>query len=505
VDVDDVVVSEDGGVITLSVGESEPDAGDGVEVSFQMDLQEGGTEGVDEVVFDGGAVWTREDIRNLLFGVTGTSGDDTIDGTSWSNNVDGAGGNDLVQGYGGDDTLARNAGGDTVAGGARDDLVSGGAGNDVLYGADLGQLGSGADTLDGGTGDDTIHGGSSATRYLFEAGHGRDVIREAGVLTSTILDVVAFGVGILPADILVSRDGFDIVLSHINGLDAVRIEGVFSASDLRYAVERVEFASGVVWTRDDLTFKAAYIGTSSHDTLAGSIGPDSISGVGDNDRLDGYEGNDALSGGIGTDTLDGGSGHDTLEGGDNEDQFLGSSGNDVLGGNASADSLSGGDNDDQLEGHSGADTLNGGNGADTLLAGDDADSLSGSAGNDVLNGGDGVDTLIGGAGADTFSGGNDADYFRFDIVSDISGDVISDFGGFDLIDLSIIDAKSNASGNQAFTWIGSFSFSNTAGELRFSSISNGVAVSGDTNGDGVADFVINVTGAGGLSAADFVL
>jgi serralysin len=83
-----------------------------------------------------------------------------------------------------------------------------------------------------------------------------------------------------------------------------------------------------------------------------------------------------------------------------------------------------------------------------------------------------------------------------------SVDTIKDFvRGSDRIDLRGIDANTKVSGNQAFSFIGKSDFSGKAGQLKFAS---GV-VSGDVNGDGVADFQIKVAGLSALSKGDFYL
>ena len=79
------------------------------------------------------------------------------------------------------------------------------------------------------------------------------------------------------------------------------------------------------------------------------------------------------------------------------------------------------------------------------------------------------------------------------------------FTSGDRIDLSFIDAIAGTSANDAFTFIGSAAFSNTAGELRASQSGAQWIVEGDVNGDGTADLVIAVTGAATLAAGDFVV
>ena len=72
------------------------------------------------------------------------------------------------------------------------------------------------------------------------------------------------------------------------------------------------------------------------------------------------------------------------------------------------------------------------------------------------------------------------------------GTSIQDFTSGDVIDLSAIDAITGGA-NDAFSFIGSVAFSNTAGELRFENISHGGPiwiVRGDIDGNGVSDLEI---------------
>jgi hypothetical protein len=63
-----------------------------------------------------------------------------------------------------------------------------------------------------------------------------------------------------------------------------------------------------------------------------------------------------------------------------------------------------------------------------------------------------------------------------------------------------MNADTNSAGNQAFSWIGSNAFSGSAGLLRAYQDGAGWFVEGDTNGDGVADLVVQLTVIGGLLA-----
>ena len=157
--------------------------------------------------------------------------------------------------------------------------------------------------------------------------------------------------------------------------------------------------------------------------------------------------------------------------------------------------LVGGAGDDLLIGSGEDDRLYGGGGSDKLYGGNGADLLSGDAGSDRLIGGGGADTVTGGAGADTF-------IFRY-VANAVEGEAISDFsrGQGDRIDLAEIDANAKAAGDQSFAFIGARAFSDKAGELHYV---NGV-LSGDVNGDGKADFVIEIANDAALAWGDFIL
>jgi hypothetical protein len=135
--------------------------------------------------------------------------------------------------------------------------------------------------------------------------------------------------------------------------------------------------------------------------------------------------------------------------------------------------------------------------------------ITGNIGNNRLDGKAGNDTLIGGSGADQLYGGAGADRFVFQKVSDsIVGarDRIYDFSGAegDKIDLSGVDAIGATSGNEAFTFIGTDPFSNTAGELRYFKGSH-TFIYGDVNGDGAIDFTICLDRTVDLASTDLIL
>ncbi len=119
---------------------------------------------------------------------------------------------------------------------------------------------------------------------------------------------------------------------------------------------------------------------------------------------------------------------------------------------------------------------------ENAIGSSERDYLKGNAVDNVLTGNGGDDVLEGNAGADTYIGGEGYDTFIFSNIE--SGDMIADFEtGQDLIVL--------ATTGVSFNFIDNASFSNTAGELRYS---NGMLM-GDVDGDGSADLVIDLKGA----------
>ncbi|MDX2288841.1 MAG: M10 family metallopeptidase C-terminal domain-containing protein [Hyphomicrobiaceae bacterium] len=157
----------------------------------------------------------------------------------------------------------------------------------------------------------------------------------------------------------------------------------------------------------------------------------------------------------------------------------------------------------------GNDIVFGGTGNDSLDGGVGNDRLFGEAGNDSLRGSFGIDVLTGGLGRDFLTGGGQRDVFDYNILTESRGalrDRITDFQRrIDDIDLSTLDANTRVAGNQRFKFIGDDAFSRTAGEVHAVRAGSLTRVEGDVNGDGRADFAIDVSGTAPLSAGDFIL
>jgi Ca2+-binding RTX toxin-like protein len=392
-----------------------------------------------------------------------------------------------------------------------DDRIEGLGGHDKLYGL------GGIDILVGGSGGDYIDGGAGFDYVDYSTSNG-------GVVLHLSTGLVYGG--------------------EANGDHLVSIEG---ATGSRYA-------DWLVGT-DAINY---FNGGGGDDIVEGGGGGDTLSGGTGNDTLEGGDGDDTQAGGDGADVLIGGAGidlaiygdsptavyvnlltrsgfgghaggdvfleienvwgssfDDLIVGDDGANVLRGFTGNDVIEGRQGHDVVEGGVGNDSLSGNGGNDTLSGGDGNDSLIGDTGRDTMAGGNGDDVLSGGNGPDILAGGAGRDILTGGTSNDLFVFEAVGDSPTgggsrlrDVITDFSKTDkdLIDLAGIDANaSNGGGDDAFRFIGTANFTHVAGQLRFKISDGNTYLQADVDGNGIADFQVQLTGEVILRSVDFVL
>jgi hypothetical protein len=392
------------------------------------------------------------------------------------------------------------------------ETVDGSDRNDQLTASDFGaelRGERGSDTLLGGAGGDSLFLGAggnhddAGAHNIGDGGGGSDSIR-----------------GSSGADLLMGGIGNDFLFSEATGNTVLGGDG-----DDQMFVEAGAGSMQGGAGNDFLTPTSSFendsmAGDGGNDTIFGGVGDDSILGGDDNDSLTGGFDNDTVFGGDGNDTISGGDGVNQLNGGNGNDTFDDIDGGDLVTAGTGVDhvrSLIGWtlDTDEENLTLLGGATINGnGNtGANVIFGNDGANVLSGLGGNDTVNGGFGNDTLIGGFGKDLNTGSGGLDHIKFNALGEsgvtfATRDAINTFAHGDKIDLSAIDANTNAAGNQAFTFSASQTLTGLSGLLIAQQVAtNSFLVLADVNGDANADFSLNVytsPGFGAFQSWDFI-
>lgn len=336
-----VVGSQAGDVLTGNTGDNELHGGDGDDVlsgGAGDDYLEGGNgsdiylfnlgDGVDFIWEDGSIadtdqIWFGSDIEvsDVEFTIDfrgdfstpaliiGTGGDEIFlpelfdnparfieeihfhDGTVWTINQLAqqylesqiTSGDDYISGTGLNDSIDAGNGWDYVYGGAGNDTISGGADDDYLYGED------GDDLLNGGTGNDRLYGNAGSDTYVYASGGGNDRISDqsngdtAGVDSLILSDLNV-------ADLTFTKQGSTLVIAITGTGEEVRINSQFGSDFGPDGIEEIHFQDGTVWDISDIS-------------QAVGIDPNA-------EYLNGTDGDDVFNGGLGDDTIDSGAGND---------------------------------------------------------------------------------------------------------------------------------------------------------------------------------------------------
>jgi Ca2+-binding RTX toxin-like protein len=423
-----VSLVRNGNDLLLVIRETSPGAGDGGSILLKASLNDYVQEGVEQITFDDGTVWTRETMRQMLLAQASTNGNDAINGFN------------------------------------------------------------SADVVTGGKGDDSLYGGEGNDIYVYRRGDGHDVVDESSLVSGIDKLILA---DILPSQIKVIKIGEDMKIiikeSSLGAGDGGSIILILSIED--YAsrgMEFIQFADGTIWARPDIIAATINHAPSATDdagfmtvhnaalTIAPAtlLGNDTdqdgdalaitnvgnathgrvfISGTGDVIFMPDadyigpasftYTVSDGQGGiatatvtisvqGVAGQTITGTSAANTLTGTTGDDTIYGLGGNDTLNGNGGVDRLIGGTGTDTyivdsvgdatIElANEGTDTVQSsiswtlaaniekltltGGGNLTGIGNELANTLTGNAGNNALDGGSGADRMVGGLGDDTYS------------------------------------------------------------------------------------------------------
>jgi Ca2+-binding RTX toxin-like protein len=411
----------------------------------------------------------------------------------------------------------------TLNGSAAGEILTGGSGVDTINGS------GGADTIRGNGGGDILTGGTGADTFVYDDGD--SPILHWDVITD-------FQTGQDKLDLRAADDGI-VILARFGASTFIYFGGLGNSSVIQ--------VFGDIRTSDLLVSNGVKFSMFGDDGTHGgsAVSSDSLTGGGGDDVLVGGTTDSTLTGGDGADIMYGGAAHDTFRY-DSISNSNFSAYDSVInftpdqdkidisaidGGKVTIARFEGttfiysapdsGGNFQSVITVSGTslkatDVIASGGATQAFtMVGDSAshnvaDTLIAGAGNDILYGLDGNDTLIGAGGADFMIGGAGADTFVYNAPADstpFAQDLIFDFNSAegDKLSLTGIDANSGTGANDAFTVV--TSFSNAAGQLIIAApdASGYYHVSGDVNGDGLADFVIALKVTGTLSSADILL
>jgi Ca2+-binding RTX toxin-like protein len=451
---------------------------DGLRGGLGNDVIDGGGGNADTAYYTEAASGVTVNLTLTAQQNTGGAGLDTI---SDIENIAGSNFADVLTGSIYNNTLAGNAGNDAIDAGAGNDLVRGGAGDDALNG------GAGVDTVSYSDATSAVTASLALTTQQATGGGGLDTLLNFENLTgSNFNDALTGDAG---NNVLTGGLGNDALNGGTGGVDTAGYAEATAGVTVSLAIAGAQATGGA--GTDTLTNIDALIGSAFNDTLTGD---------GNANQLTGGAGADTLSGGLGSDVLLGGLGNDVMDGG--------------VGASDTASYLDiGAAVTVSLALTTAQNTI--GAGTDTLT---NFENLIGSGYGDTLSGNAGANIIVGGYGRDVMTGGGGNDRFRLALASETgsiaaTSDVITDFNAGDLIDLSLIDANANTAGvNDAFSNAIVSTFTNVAGQLRFTTFADPLAaggtsglLSGDIDGNGTADFAITLRNVTTLSATSIVL
>ncbi|HEY8086014.1 MAG TPA: calcium-binding protein, partial [Methylophilaceae bacterium] len=212
---------------------------------------------------------TGNSLANILIGNSANNtltdalgGDDTLDGGAGADTMSGGAGNDtyVVDNVGDIVTETSGNGNDTILSSITYSLVdTDGAGtnggnveNLTLTGfASINATGNALNNvITGNSGDNTLTGGAGNDTYVLAAGFGHDLIIDTDA-TGGNIDTISFAAGINPSDVLVTRNGQDLLLTV--GTNVATVQNWFASNTNK--IEQIQFAdtSNTLWNVATIT------------------------------------------------------------------------------------------------------------------------------------------------------------------------------------------------------------------------------------------------------------
>ena len=147
------------------------------------------------------------------------------------------------------------------------------------------------------------------------------------------MDIIKFGEGVTKEDIIISRQGNDLVINfHNNSQDSVTIKNQFinQSRNTSSLIEELQFHDD---SKLDLRSVMVLTGSNNNDIIVGGMNKNNI------DYIYAFGGNDSVYGGLNNDVIYGGSGNDFISGEWGNDLVHGGQGADLLYGGSGADSF----------------------------------------------------------------------------------------------------------------------------------------------------------------------
>jgi Ca2+-binding RTX toxin-like protein len=139
-----------------------------------------------------------------------------------------------------------------------------------------------------------------------DLGSGQQTLSNPGLRTT-----LQVGAGIVSTDITITRNGVDLLITHSNQTDEVRVQGWYANGNGQFL--QMQFDDGSVISSRALS--QAGLTVSAPDAGGTLVGlwnqPNTLIGGTGNDVVTGGIADDLINGGAGNDTLNGGGGHDT--------------------------------------------------------------------------------------------------------------------------------------------------------------------------------------------------